>query len=295
MNLLRRADLSDRLAHSRGSVAPAGLSYAGLLQGYLGSVLPWGWGATSIFRAGAQSRRGFTLDALAIIALVILGVFNLRKFDWSPDTIAYHLSFAALRVGLISPEQLILRPDLHERFLGFPALVDVVQGGLWRVFGRAEAASLVAPIAVGCFAAYARLAFGIGMVWSAGIFVAVPILHTAIDSSQVDLWTNAFFAIHLLAAYQTLCSESPRRVLHALVSNLALLIAVNSKPQFYVVGAFSYALFGALLVVQALRQRSQGKPQREARLALLVSLVLVPLTFYSPLKNALAFTNPIYP
>lgn len=230
-----------------------------------------------------------------MLALVVLGGFDLLKFDFSFDTLAYHLPFAGLRVGMISEDEFVLRPDLQQRLLGFPALIDIVQGGLWRAFGTPAAASLIAPAAIACFAIYARLAFGLGMLWSAAIFLAIPVLHTAVDSAYVDLWTNVFFAIHLLAAYRALGNGTRNRVLHAVISNLALFVAVNSKPQFYVVGALSYALFIVLLGTRWLRRNAADESISAARSALLLSLVLLPLAFYSPLKNALSYRNPVYP
>jgi hypothetical protein len=225
--------------------------------------------------------RGWLADALALLGIGWIGFACLHKFNGGFDALAYHLPFAALRAGILTPAQFMLPPLLADRLAGFPPLADWVQGGLWRLFGRPEAAALIAPLGVLAFAIYARAAFGLGMIWSTLIFLAVPILHTALDGMYVDLWTNAAFAIHLLAAFRAVTARG-RAAGDAAVSMLALGVAVWSKPQFAVVGAVSLTLISGLL---AWRDRR----------ALLVCVVLAPLAFFWPLRNAAMFGNPFYP
>jgi hypothetical protein len=227
--------------------------------------------------------RGWVLDALAVLGLGFVAWECLYKFNGGFDALAYHLPFAALRTGILRPDQFTLPPLLADRLAGFPPLADWVQGGLWLAVGRAEAAALIAPLAVLGFALYGRLAFGLPLLWSILIFIAVPILHTALDGMYVDLWTNAAFAVHLLAAYRAV--TVPRRAAwHALGSMLALSIAVWSKPQFTVVGALSFVLLAGLLV-------RRGPDWR----ALAVCVLLLPLAFFWPLRDLLRFGNPVYP
>ncbi len=207
----------------------------------------------------------------------------LYTFNGGFDALAYHLPFAALRTGILTPEQFALPPQLADRFAGFPPLADWVQGGLWRLFGRAEAAALISPLAIIGFAAYGRAAFALPMLWSILIFVAVPILQTALDGMYVDLWTNAAYAVHLLAAFRA--ATRRKAAGHAAVSMLALAVAVWSKPQFFVVGALSFLLVVALLL-------RRGRP---AWPALAVCLGCAPLAFAWPLRNFLLYGNPLYP
>jgi hypothetical protein len=226
--------------------------------------------------------RGRLGDLAAVLGIAFVGFNCLYKFDGGFDALAYHLPFAAFRTGILTPAQLVLPPFLADRLAGFPPLADWVQGGLWLLFGRAEAAALIAPVAVLGFAAYGRAAFGLPMLWSVLIFVAVPILHTALDGMYVDLWTNAAFAIHLLTAFRAVTVRRGA-AWHAVLSMLALSVSVWSKPQFAVVGALSLALLAVLL----LRRRAWG--------ALAVCLVLAPLCFFWPLRNFWMFGNPFYP
>jgi hypothetical protein len=226
--------------------------------------------------------RAWIFDALAVFGLGLVGWKCLATFNGGFDALAYHLPFAALRTGILRPDQFTLPPQLADRLAGFPPLADWIQGGLWRLFGRAEAAALIAPLAVLCFAAYARAAFGLPIVLSVLIFIAVPILHTALDGMYVDLWTNAAFAVHLLAAFRTATVRSGA-VRHGVGSMLALSVAVWSKPQFAVVGAISFGLLVGLL----LRRRTWR--------AMAVCFVLAPLAFAWPLRDFLVYGNPLYP
>ena len=228
--------------------------------------------------------RGRLGDLAAVLGIGWIGLICLSKFNGGFDALAYHLPFAALRTGLLTPAQFVLPPMLADRMAGFPPLADWVQGGLWRLFGRPEAAALISPIAILAFALYARAAFGIGMAWSVLIFLAVPILHTALDGMYVDLWTNAAFAIHLLAAFRAVTARG-RMAGDAAVSMLALAVAVWSKPQFAVVGGLSLALFAVLLLWR----------RPPAWRALAVCVVLAPLAFFWPLRNVALFGNPFYP
>jgi hypothetical protein len=204
------------------------------------------------------------------------------------------LPFAGLRTGIIHAEQFGLKPWLHSRYLGFPPLADLVQGALWGLFGRPEAAALISPIAILLLSLYLRVAYRVGMIWTALVFLAVPILHTALNAGYVDLWTNAFFVIHLFSAVK---ARSPcrNRLLHTAISCAALAVSVNSKEQFFVVGTMSFALIALDRMIRLL----VAKPTRpfstpEAR-DLLLFAVLAPIVFFSPIRNLALYGNPIYP
>ncbi len=221
-------------------------------------------------------------DVLAVLGIGFIGWSCLQRFNGGFDALAYHLPFAALRTGLLTPDQFVLPPLMHDRLDGFPPLADWVQGGLWRAFGRPEAAALISPLAVLLFALYARLAFGLGMLWSALIFLAVPILHTALDAMYVDLWSNAAFAVHLLAAFRLLTGRG-RPGTDAATSMAALAVAVWSKPQFIIIGAASLALLLALLLRQL------------AWRPIAVCALLAPACFAWPLRDLILFGNPFWP
>jgi hypothetical protein len=236
--------------------------------------------------------RGSASDAAGLVIFLYIALIDLAKFNFDWDTLAYHIPFAALRVGLTSSDQFVMPPDLVVRYISFPPLVDYVQGALWAITGRVEATSLISPLGAFLLALYMRMAYKLPMLWTASIFLAVPILHTALDSGYVDLWTNAFFTIHLFSTWRVLTSPRPSWR-DALIANLSLMVAVNSKEQFFIIGAVSFSIIMVILCAKLLvRWKSEISSEL---LSLIIFVVLAPFTFFSPIRNLILFHNPIYP
>jgi hypothetical protein len=242
--------------------------------------------------AKTQRRAILISDILGLLVLLYIAYVDLAKFDLDWDTLVYHMPFAALRMGMIRPQQFVLPPGLQRYYDGFPQLTDYVQGFLWMITRRPEAVSLISAIAPAVLALYMRIAYRLPMIWTVLIFVAVPILHVNLDSGLVDLWTNAFFTMFLFAAWRVLTQPTPSWV-DALAANLALAVVVNSKEQFYVVGGFAYAVTLALAAGRMLAHWRRGSGLNWAPPA--VFLVMAPITFYAPLRDLLLFHNPIFP
>jgi hypothetical protein len=128
---------------------------------------------------------------------------------------------------------------------------------LWAITGRVEATSLISPLGAFLLALYMRMAYKLPMLWTASIFLGVPILHTALDSGYVDLWTNAFFTIHLFATWRVLTSPRPAWQ-DSLIANLSLMVAVNSKEQFFIVGTVSFSIIMIILCARLLAKWKGG-------------------------------------
>ena len=207
-------------------------------------------------------------DFAAVLIILLLCAFAVVGLDQSWDAIAYHLPYAALRTGIVTPQDFLLSPGFQSRYDGFPAFIDLVQGGLWRLFGTLKAAALIAPLSIAPLAVYARLALRLPAIWTVAIFLAVPILHTALQAAYVDLWTNAFFSLHLAAAWISLQPGTTRPKRHVAISLLALAVAVNSKEQFYIIGALSGVLYAGLIAIDIRRLGWRG---------LALVLILAPL------------------
>ena len=137
-----------------------------------------------------------------------------------------------------------------------------------------------------------RIAYKVPIFWTACIFLAVPTLHAALDAGYVDLWTNSFFVVHLFAAWRVITSQRPR-MQDTIIANIALLVAVNSKEQFFIIGASSFAIIIVILCCKLFAKR-KGDGHLYL-LPLIIFLVLAPLTFFSPIRNLIIFHNPIYP
>ena len=236
--------------------------------------------------------RGSASDAAGLVIFVYVALIGLAKFNFEWDTLAYHIPFAALRVGLISSDQFVLPPNLEVRYHSFPPFVDYFQGILFAATGRPEATSLISPLGAFLLALYMRIAYKVPIFWTACIFLAVPTLHAALDAGYVDLWTNSFFVVHLFAAWRVITSQRPR-MQDTIIANIALLVAVNSKEQFFIIGASSFAIIIVILCCKLFAKR-KGDGHLYL-LPLIIFLVLAPLTFFSPIRNLIIFHNPIYP
>lgn len=233
---------------------------------------------------------GDIIGGLLILYIVFLCLSSFRP-DY--DALWYHLPFAALRTGIIPATQLSLIPRLVHRYEGFPQLIDLIQGMLWKISGTPLASSLIDPIAILALSVYVRLTFKLSLIWMVLIFFAVPILQTALYSSYTDLWTNTFFSLHLISGYKGLLRRDGR-LKHSLISIVALGIAVNSKEQYYVIGAISFILFLVAHASLQLWSRQTFKTMIANRNTL-IFIVLAPIAFYAPLKNLFKYHNPVYP
>jgi hypothetical protein len=251
----------------------------------------------SRFGLGPSDLGSLALDAAGAACLALIARANLGKFDPTWDALYYHLPFAALRLGLTGPAGFVQRPDMAERLAGFPPVADLAQGLLWRAFHAPEAATLLPIAGIAALAIYVRLALGVAALWTVLVFLAVPILHTALDSGYVDLWTNAFFALHLLAGWRAL-DGARGDATHAGISAVSLAVAAESKPQFVALGLASAAPLITLLGARAIAARGRWRRGLEpsARpVALITFCVILPLAFVTPMRDMLDHANPFYP
>lgn len=175
---------------------------------------------------------------------------------------------------------------------GFPPVIDYVSGALWRLFGKPEGGNLINPLAVLALALYVHLYNRVSMLWSIILFVAIPALHTALASQYVDLWTNSFFSLFLIASFNFLYRGYDTK--HLLTAVVALAIAANSKTPFMVLAVPGLLGFAACSVAQIVGwHRTEGT--YPIRRVLLVLLVGVPVVFGWAVANFVRFGNPVYP
>ncbi|HKG82739.1 MAG TPA: hypothetical protein VKB16_06220 [Beijerinckiaceae bacterium] len=118
--------------------------------------------------------------------------------DYNWDSLAYHVPFAALRTGLVSPDQYILPPSLQAVFDGFPVVQDYLKGWLWKLSGNVNAVNLptVAALVGMCVALAAMLRLPFSLLLFAAM--AIPVIHVAAVKNYVDLISNAAFATALV-------------------------------------------------------------------------------------------------
>lgn len=167
-------------------------------------------------------RRLFPLG-IAIALLVLTTVKAYVDFDISWDSIAYHLPFAALRVGLALPSQFQLTGVIQHYYQGFPALSSYIKGGLWLLFGRPEAANLLSLASFVCLLAYVCRVYKLPFAWVVIALASIPVVLVSLARSQIDLPANAFMAILALSVcdWYLRPSEFGRAKLAAALAQLA--------------------------------------------------------------------------
>ncbi len=171
-------------------------------------------------RAARAGRWVLRLLALALLVSVLRAA--LHDFCQAWDSPYYHLPFAARFGGVLGPDDYVFSPDNEARFAGFPLLGERIQGLLYRLSGRPEAANLLAFASVPALALYLRARFRVpASVAVLGLF-ALPLVLTHSTSTYVDLPANAAAAVFLLEAFALL--RAPRAATAARVA-LALIPA----------------------------------------------------------------------
>ena len=244
------------------------------------------------------------LNAVSGTLAVLLCALLLRKgwqdLDLAWDALAYHLPFAALRAGLISPDSYRLSAWMGAVYHGFPVMVEFLQGWAWRLTGHIQAANFIGFAGLLGFAAAMWRWFRISMADVLLCSLAIPVILIGSTSMYDDLWVNCAAATLLLLTFGALIRPeefSPARLLAALI---AFAVALNSKLQFTGVGTL--ALGGLLLVLWIRRSRltalgsAWGRAKPAARAAFLGGCGLVIACGYvNSVQNWFAFGNPVYP
>jgi hypothetical protein len=236
------------------------------------------------------------------VAILILLVFIAHKgwsdLDESWDSLAYHMPFAALRAGVITEQQYHLSKWISGLYAGMPVLPDYLQGGLWRLTSRAQAANLVNLFALICVASFFRIRHKIPFAYIAAGLLGIPVVLLQTTSTDVDLFTNSFATILLFSIFTAWVEPEHFSITDATIALFCVAIVINSKTQFIVIG--SAALFGLALVACVNRHRlvlmrKQLRSGLTRYLFALIILLAVSLAYIIPVRNLVKFHNPIYP
>ena len=185
------------------------------------------------------------LDLAAFCAMAgLLFAKAWTDMDYNWDSLAYHVPFAALRTGLVSPDQYILPPSLQAVYDGFPVVQDYLKGWLWKLSGNVNAVNLptVAALVGMCvaLAAMLRLSFSLCLIAA----MAIPVIHVAAVKNYVDLISNAAFATALIFILDSFMNTQRVHGRNLLVVVAGAVIAASVKPQFVIL---SLCLLAALV------------------------------------------------
>jgi hypothetical protein len=232
---------------------------------------------------------GFAALHWALIAAIygrLAAVACLRfSLDW--DFLAYHFPGALMTYGLTSytPE-----PRLVAVIEGFPPLPRILEGALVLATGRFSAASALNLIGVGALTAGLAWLYGrrISLRWLATALLGVPLFVQHLASGYVDLFTASFLAL-AFASFAELERDSRRPFAGAVLLIAALAAAQLSKFQAWPVAA----LVGAAALYRFAALARAGRISRRTALALAAALAL--LLGAWPVRNLVAFQNPVYP
>jgi hypothetical protein len=232
----------------------------------------------------------------AIAAVLTASIFAAAWHDVSTtwDVWYYHLPFAARIWGIVPPEAYAFHATNQSHYEGFPLLAELLQGLFWRITGRPEAANLVAFGALAGFVVYLRRAYRVPLHLGAIGLLAVPLVQLHASSCYVDLPGSLCAAALILEVIRLYATEAPPS--DGAPWRLVALAGGAANMRFQLHPVVLLALLAAaprVLVPMVRAVRGEARAQAWRRLALLV--LLLPLAFASPLKNAIVHHNPYYP
>jgi hypothetical protein len=247
-----------------------------------------------------SSGREALINLLALTLLAMIVRKGWLDLDTNWDSLNYHLPLAALRVGLMSQHDYKLSPGIAAIYGGFPVIPDYLEGWVWRVTGRVQAANLVGMMGLLAFGGLAARWFRISFAELILCLLAIPSILIAGSSAYVDLWVNSVMAIMVVLLFRAFIKPEQFCLTDVFIALGAFSAALNSKPQFLPVGTL--ALAGLVLIVWvnrcrlALLREQWSRFSGIARTGLILSgAILIGTGYANTAKDWLIFHNPIYP
>lgn len=166
---------------------------------------------------------------LVIGYLISIACTAWLRLDLTWDSIAYHLPFAAIRVGLIKYSDFIV-PAHHLALLdGFPPVLDFIKGSLWKLTGKPEATQLFNLIVVGLGSLVLARMYRLPATIVILAVLAIPVGQIEFASNYTDLPVNFLLAFALFAAMHAWISPTEHRLVHGLLAAAALCLATTFK------------------------------------------------------------------
>jgi hypothetical protein len=215
------------------------------------------------------------------------------------DAVAYHLPFAALRVGIVDSAHYQLTGSVQDYYRGFPVLGYYLKGWLWTALGRPEAPNLISVFGFLCLASYAWRAFRIPFAWASLGLAAIPAVQVSLAGNYIDLPANAFMAIFALSVCDGFARPAAFGRAKVAVAVIAATLAAHLKPQMVFQVAAVILILAAAAVVVSLRRREGPLTAALSHLrplpVLIVGGAALVLIFGEVLYNWYSFDNPFYP
>jgi hypothetical protein len=236
----------------------------------------------------------FILKGTAIAFVILLARKAFIDVDlMNYDSLAYHLPFAARLWNITSARQFAFVDSLEDVYRGFPLLGETLQGFQWVLFGRMQAANLLAlgSLVLYCYVGWIYLRIPWYSTFLA--LLAVPLVQIHASASLVDLPANLATAVVLLLAYHLYVARETPSWTQVLVLAIAAGISINTK--FLHTGVVAIALAAALGRLIYVYRVGAGEARRRTVRMLWVLVMTMPLVFATPIKNTILHGNPFYP
>lgn len=224
-------------------------------------------------------------SAMALLAMIFLGLRAALRLELRWDTFTYHLPFAAMHARMHVPYE--LPPLLQAYYQGFPPLPEFVQGLLWRLTGSVNATGVVNYLALCLFLFFVVRQLSARLWLTTVLSLTAPLVLIHAASSYNDLFTNALLAIAVMTVLTMILFD---RWTDSKLLVWGLTGAVGAAWSKFTVLPIVLLLFAWLLAVYVQRFRQPGT----RKLFLWVSIAL--FVALSPcFKNWVLYRNPTWP
>jgi hypothetical protein len=237
-------------------------------------------------------------SVVAIALLVSVTIKAWVDFDMAYDSIAYHLPFAALKVGIIDSAGFQLTGTVKHYYDGFPSLGSYLKGWLWLASGRPEAVNLFSIASFACLVIYVWRVIKVPFTWVVIGLLSIPVVQVSLARNQIDLPANAFMTIVALSICEWFIRPRSFGKAKLVLAIASAALAAHLKPQMVVHVLVACAVVG-VIVVLSLRGRAASALTVAIRQRPFVSATICCLAFVAAFSEVLynwwRFGNPIYP
>jgi len=224
------------------------------------------------------------------LSILLKAVFD---FETQWDGLWYHLPFAARLLGIVPESSLQFSLGLQYRYAGFPLLGEYLQGLAWYVTGRPESANLVAFLSLAAYVVFLKRYFKVPLYLAVLALLAIPAVHFHASTCYVDLIGNVAVATLLMIVFAIFIGRRAPTIMDLFVSIILVAVAINTKFMLAPMAVLGLALLVLKIVFPTLLAPGAVFENRAKWLALLA--LLLPLVFFTPLKNIWLHGNPVFP
>ena len=271
-------------------------------------LLPFSFAALYIFRdtgpgslllRGVERKTSLRIDQNVVGNIfagswfVLLGVRALTTLDKSFDSLVYHVPFAARSAGIFPKSGYLFEYNLEYVYEGFPILIELLQGVLWKLSGWVTATNLVGWSFLLLLVLFTCRRLDLPF-WQLSLFVSsIPLVITHSSSSDVDLPVACLFSLAFVNFIHAVLKEdySP-----ASLAFILLPLAIGTNVKFTLVApAALLALITLILFLAKLRGQGREALWKRLRSYLMVVSVLAVVGGITLIKNLVIYQNPFYP